>query len=723
MRKFIFGFIICLISLNVVPAQTNDSTKKPIFFVGGYIGLLSNFHNADFTKLEGYPSCCPKFSEGSGGGVAVGILFEYPLDDRIRLTARFGMASLNGELTRDEKIGNTEVRRSDGFENGQIDDAVSKYSVNSNLQLITLEPGVSYYPIPNLNLNAGFRFGLLNNSTFDQSETLISPNNVVFAESGTKARNEARNQEIPNSNTLQFHPFIGAGYDISIFRNAFLTPEIRYYLGLTSISDFSNSDIPDQYWKVNSLQLGASVKFPLFKPDEKKYLKEMNIIRDTVTNQIVGITEPKVSLINSEDVVVIENPNPDTEIEITNRYEHYEKNIPREAKLIAELKVTGLNRDGSRQLNPSIVIEETETEEGFPLLPYVFFKESDSNLNNTSMKQIGTDKIKEFDPNKLNWETLDIYSNLLNIIGYRMSNSKSSITLIGTNNNFGAEKDNSELSRKRAESVRDYLVNVWKIPSNRINIQSRNLPSKPENNDRPEGKIENQRVEIVSNDNNITAPLNLKDIVRTATPPKIEITPELWSEIGIESWKVDVSQKGFHLRDYSGTGDVQTNVWDIEDHPIPSLEDPVNIKLTYIDKAGKTGEITRDVKVSQLTIKKKRFELKDDIRIERFSLILFDYNNSDLTEAQKRILQEVKSKIKPNSKVTISGYADMTGEEQYNKELAARRNAEVQKVLKISDSQLILNNIGSSELLYDNSIPEGRSYCRTVKVIVETPVN
>ncbi len=717
------SLLIILFTFFVINAfSQNSDTNRPIFYIGGYVGYLYNLHNASFNKLEGFANCCPQFTDGSGSGAAVGLLFEYPLDDWWRITARFGMAGLSGELSRNEKIGNTEVKPANGFETGEITDAVSEYRITSHVQLIGIEPGVTYYPIPKLNLNAGLRLGFLSNTTFDQSEKLISPNNVVFAESGTKARNEASGQEIPQTNSLQIHPFLGVAYDFPIFKSASFTPEVRYYMALNNLSNIDNTGDGDKYWKVNSFQLGAAVKFPLFKPTEKTYLKELKIIRDTTVNEIVGINQTEIKLVKTESVVSKENPNADTEIETTTLYESYVMNIPRAAKLTAELKVTGLNRDGSRQINPSIIIEEIETEEGFPLLPYIFFKETDKNLQNTSMKLIAKSEVDKFDPNKMNWETLDIYSNLLNIVGYRMKNSKASITLTGTNNNLDKEKAVANLSKNRAEAVRDYLVNTWDISPSRINIQSRNLPLKPANNDIPEGREENQRVEITSADINITAPLTLKDIVRTANPPKIEIIPKLYSEVGMDKWNIKISQRGILLREYSGSGNGDSNIWDIEDHPIPSLEEPVKIALNYSDKTGKTGEIIKDVKVSQLTIKKKRFELKDDKRIERFSLILFDYDKADLTDAQKRILGDVKTKIKPESKVIISGYADRTGELQYNKELAARRNAEVQKILKVSDSALITQNIGSSELLYSNNTPEGRSYCRTVKVLVETPV-
>lgn len=103
-------------------------------------------------------------------------------------------------------------------------------------------------------------------------------------------------------------------------------------------------------------------------------------------------------------------------------------------------------------------------------------------------------------------------------------------------------------------------------------------------------------------------------------------------------------------------------------------------------------------------------------------MILFDYDKADIKGVNRTIVDEIRGKIEPNSKVTIIGYADRTGEPTYNRELAARRTAEVQRLLRVNPENLTIKNIGSDILLYDNNTPQGRSYCRTVQIIVETPV-
>ena len=82
----------------------------------------------------------------------------------------------------------------------------------------------------------------------------------------------------------------------------------------------------------------------------------------------------------------------------------------------------------------------------------------------------------------------------------------------------------------------------------------------------------------------------------------------------------------------------------------------------------------------------------------------------------------MKRAITARSKVTIYGYADRTGSQEINSKLALKRCRSVQKALGASlrNIPVDLQAIGSDRLLFDNDIPEGRNYCRTVRIVVET---
>ncbi|MFW5702255.1 MAG: OmpA family protein, partial [Bacteroidota bacterium] len=69
----------------------------------------------------------------------------------------------------------------------------------------------------------------------------------------------------------------------------------------------------------------------------------------------------------------------------------------------------------------------------------------------------------------------------------------------------------------------------------------------------------------------------------------------------------------------------------------------------------------------------------------------------------------------------IYGYTDRIGEEDVNKRISERRAQAVARRLRIPDAKV--EGLGESDLLFDNELPEGRFYCRTVRIIIETSVH
>ncbi|MBQ6913081.1 MAG: hypothetical protein IJQ30_02360, partial [Acidaminococcaceae bacterium] len=58
-----------------------------------------------------------------------------------------------------------------------------------------------------------------------------------------------------------------------------------------------------------------------------------------------------------------------------------------------------------------------------------------------------------------------------------------------------------------------------------------------------------------------------------------------------------------------------------------------------------------------------------DWRIDRYSLVLFNYDDANISYVDRQILSEIKKHIIKDSRavVTVSGYADRTGNAEYNK--------------------------------------------------------
>lgn len=709
MHYKILAFYLLLTITSKLYAQ---EAKEPLYYYGGYLDYNFNIHIADFNKLPGIPSCCPQYTDGSGGGIAVGGLIEIPFNPAVGIDIRLGYSGISGDLTKVEKnIGNTVVLPINDPSNPVITSVDVEHLIEASLHTVGLEPSINFKFFHNLYMNAGFRLAYLVSTNLNHSEKIVSPENVTFLD-GRIIRNDTSGFRLPNSNSFQMFGIVGLGYQLPISKDAFIQPEIRYHIPFTNLSDV--------YWKVATLQIGASIKFPVY--EKRISIRDTIYTRDTVKVIVAGITEPKLKLINeSKDSTFEKTVNADiTTIRFT---ENYELQIPKDEPFIAGLQVFGVSKEGKRQEVPTIVIEELETSEGFPLLPHVYFKEGSSDLNQTGLHLLERNETASFSENQLQWNTLGIYSEVLNIIGYRLKqNPKAVITVSGCNKNLGPEENNLNLSAARAKAVRDYLVNIWEIKSERIKSETRNLPNKPGNNLVVDGQVENQRAEINSTNYEILKPVNLSRIARQSNPPLIEIMPFVKPENDLQDWQVNITQQGKSLRSFKGNDKLDNLKWDVENPPLPEIEAPVDIDLSARNKLDKSAGASKEIKIKQLTIREKRYELKDDKRIERYSLILFDYDKADITPRHELVLQEIKKRIQPNSQVTISGYADRTGEPAYNRDLANRRNIEVQKVLKVNEANLKMNAIGSDHLLYDNDLPQGRGYSRTVQIVIETPV-
>ena len=263
---------------------------------------------------------------------------------------------------------------------------------------------------------------------------------------------------------------------------------------------------------------------------------------------------------------------------------------------------------------------------------------------------------------------------------------------------------------------------MWGIAQSRIAIKAQNLPSSPSNISNAEGEAENRRVEIVPDNPEFLKAVAVRNTTVRSTPSQIEIVPVVSSEAGVQRWNAKLVQGERVLREFGGQDSPQTYDWKVSEEPYPKMEKPVSVLYSVTDRSGNSKESSLSLDVQQLSIKQKRFEQKDDKRIERFSLIVFDFNKADLNADNKRIAAEVKSRIRPNSTVTIAGYADKSGDSDYNKELARRRCMEVERIISSDGIVPVVNPIGSDVLLYDNSTPEGRAYCHTVQIVIETPV-
>ncbi len=384
---------------------------------------------------------------------------------------------------------------------------------------------------------------------------------------------------------------------------------------------------------------------------------------------------------------------------------------------------------GSVAIEPStLTIEELTTIDSSPFLNYIYFNEGASDIPSTYKLFSNQADTRSFDERSLK-DTMEKHHHILNILGRRLATHPDAhIRIVGCNSNRGVERGKIDLSRSRAEAVKAYLRYIWNIDPARMEVQARNLPEVASAANLSEGRAENQRVEIYAD-----APA-LLDVVKSTyvqeicNVEEIRVSPQIQSGYGIDQWSLNLTGDGKPIGSLEGRGDLQKAyslmIKDI-DLGILSASRAITANIAVTDRKGQSAEVTGDARV-QFIKREERMAQKKGYRVlEKYALILFDFNRSDIKAHNKEIVDRIVERIKevPTATVSITGHTDSIGNPDYNVALSIKR-------ARASYDQILAGGIpkgeniryagtGPHNPLFDNALPEGRALNRTVTVTLE----
>jgi outer membrane protein OmpA-like peptidoglycan-associated protein len=669
----VFGLLaVCsaLLVLNGSSVRAQDAasqvarkdTSKSTF--GILIDAALNEHRANFQTLPDIPNCCPLFQSGNGYGYEGGLFYDYDAFGEGHIGVRAGISSLNGTLKAAEPmiiaVGGQPVV-------GNVD-----HTIAAQFTVASLEPYYAY-DLGHLRLMIGASAGFILASTYNQAETITEPTNEgVFFPSETRTRN-VYSGNIPDAATLRIGLIAGAQYPLPLNESGslHLIPEISFDYGLTQM-------VSGLSWSVNALRAGASI----------------------------GYTP----------ITTIEPPPPPPP--------PAPPPPPRPTLFVGIKAYSILNgvRDSS---NLSVAVEEFYSTTQTPLLPFVLFG-LDSSAIPSRYHSLSANQTAGWDIRKTDsTDNVRVYHDILNIIGKRMrEHPKAQLTLTGCTSNEPEETADNGLAITRADNVAIYIENTWGISPTRITLEKRGLPEKPSSLTQQEGKEENRRVEISASDPAILAPVFLADTQLTTNPPGMEFVPSVQAQAGVQNWDMYVTQPVMTLYHEHGTGTKpKTWDWDLSSvsAKIPRTEDTIEYGLTITDSAGREETTIGTIPVRQKTISKKRLERVADTVIERYTLVLFDFGSAKIDPQNRAAIDYIHNQLTPKTVAYITGYADRTGEDAIDQQLTEDRASAVAKLLGAKD--YVSKGVGKSKLLFDNNIPEGRFYSRTVNITLFKPIN
>jgi outer membrane protein OmpA-like peptidoglycan-associated protein len=405
-----------------------------------------------------------------------------------------------------------------------------------------------------------------------------------------------------------------------------------------------------------------------------------------------------------------------------------------------EIRAMGVEANGVEVPVVQIRIDEYLSRQIHPLLNYIFFDDNSATIPERyhNMNEVATEA---FRPERFfGVETLDVYYDVLNIIGFRLrSKPEATLNIIGCNANVGPEKGNQDLSKRRAEAVKEYLTSIWKIEPARLIVMTRDLPEKPSTSKESplESDQENRRVELSGNWD-IIEPVFVMDTLREATPPIVRFYNKMYTDAVPQQWAINIKQRNKNLRSpISAAGKPRPVVdWKINkdknnNAPLDTVPITYDFEIRYADAAVPNEKSKRmSMPVQQITIQRKRRERLNDIEKDKYRLILFPFGSDKVEEGNAKILDFIKkdNRIKPNSKIFVTGYTDIVGSADANLKISDRRAKAVAAVLGVEKAGVVKEAkiVGRGKtlpLLYENNeMPEARFYCRTVVIEVENPV-
>ncbi|MBL0174891.1 MAG: OmpA family protein [Ignavibacteria bacterium] len=508
-------------------------------------------------------------------------------------------------------------------------------------------------------LSAGLSIGApLFRAAYSQDERIVSPEGALFP--GFVASRSNGGGDIRDTK-LRSAVRAGVGYAFTLHNHAELSPELSYTHPLTNVA------LGDT-WKIATLSAGLSLAW-------------------------------RIDLHEEEPPLPVEPPPPPPP-------------PPPPAPPVASISTT---------TDAEINITETFVTETFPLLPYIFFEKDSSRLPDKYRHMEARDTAA-FTENGLPRKTMGIYYHILDIAGKRLqANPQVTVTLSGSTDDKDAEKDNTALALARANAVKTYFTDVWGIDAKRIKVTQQKLPPIPSTQTLAEGDEENRRVDMTSSSDELFRPVVHERLSEFAiTPPTLELALRGDGASALASWSMAVRHDGEDVASFAGAGPPPATVrWTLGDSVAARVRehDSLRALLTVTDERGNIGRSEIAIPVNK---RQNSFE------IGRLSLIVFDFDRSDIFLFNQRMIKRfVAEAITPSSSVVITGSTDRLGEEKHNIELSAAR-AESVKAILLSQSptyeKLEARGIGEAPDLYDNMLPEGRFYCRTVAVEVTTPV-
>lgn len=526
--------------------------------------------------------------------------------------------------------------------NGNIVNVNTENQLNLNLSIFEINPNVSYDIFANEDYFTRFIGGL--NFQLPLTKTFTQKEVLTSPSSAIFANsNGSRTKErdlASGTVTTMTAAIISPTIGIEAISSTYGTLRISFAYSLNNYASDAN-------WKSLSFRFMYGYRFSIHKA-EPKPIKIIEIPAEPIPVKVETPPEPVIS---------IKNIRVEGKIEIGN-------------ELLASL----------------------------PIVNSVFFDNQSS--------QIPTNYInKELPKSIFSGNAVEIHNYLFpRIVDIINKNPKAFITLQASTSGEINEPLGIELAKQRANSVKNYLINLG-IPSNKIKEEYSIMPKNPSNQDFKEGVAENQRVDILLSNAPLQEYVDLQKyanfsgkIIFDANLQNTQDKPVVVSS-NLSQNKLDLTK--------SGTYEMPLN------YRLNNINKEEQLKLAYT--------FDGDNKVVEKEFNYNDFPKEQvDLNLENFLAILrFDYNSSKISDENKELLRQLAEKLPENSTIQILGSTDELGTQQRNAILAQERAENTKNYIQSIVGNKLKIEIGTNNDKFPENTPQGRFLNRSIKIKVK----
>ena len=647
---------------------------------GFLIGGSHNIQDASFTRLGTYPSCCPTFTDGSGYGLQGGLFYRLGLSSRLVAETRLLASGDGGLFTYDERAVVADLR-----DTLRVVRATFRHELDASIVSLSLEPLAAYQLSRGLEVLAGPRLSYNLVKHFRQTETLTQPEDYG-AYLGQNRTWVATDADIPNTTMLRFAISAGIRATLPSSKTAPLT------IGLEALYTHGFSNVTtDAQWSIHHIRLSAVVRF---------------------RSRPKGVA-PRDSCVDCPTVIAEKKAKVDT---LTSAVDTLQALRPSDEFV---LSIAAVENGDTSQGQFSIYERSRRIIVLHPLLGHVYFDESSSTLPPRYKEGIARALV-----DTMNLTPLQALQGELAIIAQRMkSHPDSWLSITGTTSSTTRD-EGIRLARARAEEVRS-TMNQLGIYDDRMRVSARVYPERPttfsDTSMEQFAQQENRRVELQSNNPAILAPIKLGARERVHSPERVIVTSQAVNGRDTSTYILRARRGSDIIAEQSLVPSIKDGTMTID---LPTaLMNNVGDSLTVEIVSSEQGTPKLHGR-KQIPIRFDEQELSvlrsGDLEIERYGLILFEFDEVKISKQHERQLQFIRSRIRENTEVSIIGATDQIGSSEYNQELSLKRAKEVARRLGVQRVRVV--GQGEDNPALPNDLPEGRASNRTVIIQLTTPV-